>query len=250
MAFSLMGLGCVKSHNFLTGCGYNFGVRILLVEDDDVIARQIAAVLEREGLHVDIAPDGEEGLDKAIVGNYSSIVLDVMLPKRDGWSVCSELRRCRMTTPILMLTARDSVEDRIRGLEGGADDYLPKPFDVRELVARVKALLRRDKVHKTGIIHIGDLEVDTNGKTVKREGKLIDLTPREFSLLEALARNQGRTLTRNMILESVWDNDESLDNTVNFHVASLRKKVDAPFETKLIHTVHGIGYTLRSSGDE
>src|SRR5579862_458756 len=167
-----------------------------------------------------------------------------MPPKCDGWSVCSEIRRHRDQVPILMLTARDSVDDRIKGLEGGADDYLPKPFDARELIARVKALVRRDKVHRTGLIQVADMEIDTNAHTVKRGGNQIVLTPREFSLLEALARNQGRTLTRSVILESVWDNDESLDNTVNFHVASLRKKVDAPFEPKLIHTVHGIGYVV------
>jgi DNA-binding response OmpR family regulator len=218
----------------------------LVVEDDAVIARQIASVLEREHLTVDIASDGEEGLHQAYMNGYALIVLDIMLPKRDGWSVCEDLRKNRETVPILMLTARDSVDDRIKGLEGGADDYLPKPFDVREFVARVRALLRRDKVHRTGIIQIADLEIDTNAHTVKRGGQEIDLTPREFSLLEALARNQGRTLTRNIILDSIWNNEESLENTVNFHVASLRKKVDAPFETKLIQTVHGIGYVLRS----
>lgn len=222
-------------------------MRVLLVEDDAIIARQIKALLERESFNVETAGDGQEGLDLASLGGYGLIVLDIMLPKRDGWSVCSEIRRHRDQVPILMLTARDSVDDRIKGLEGGADDYLPKPFDARELVARVKALVRRDKVHRTGLIQIADMEIDTNAHTVKRSGNLIDLTPREFSLLEALARNQGRTLTRTVILESVWDNDESLDNTVNFHVASLRKKVDASFQPKLIHTVHGIGYVLRSS---
>ncbi len=221
-------------------------VRVLLVEDDAVIARQIKALLDREGFSVEIAPDGEEGLDLALIGGYGLLILDIMLPNLDGWSLCASVRKQKDTVPILMLTARDSVDDRIRGLEGGADDYLPKPFDARELVARVRALLRRDKIHRTGFINIADMEIDTNAHTVKREGNLIELTPREFSLLEALARNQGRTLTRTVILESVWDNDESLDNTVNFHVASLRKKVDAPFEPKLIHTVHGIGYVMRT----
>jgi two-component system copper resistance phosphate regulon response regulator CusR len=221
----------------------------LVVEDDEVIAKQIAAVLERERFTVEIAPDGEEGLDLAMIGGYGAIVLDIMLPKRDGWSICSELRRERQTVPILMLTARDSIDDRIKGLTGGADDYLPKPFDVRELVARLHALLRRDKIHRTGIIHIADLEIDTNAHRATRAGQSLDLTPREFSLLEALARNEGRTLTRSVILESVWNNEESLDNTVNFHVASLRKKVDAPFPTNLVHTVHGIGYVLRPEAD-
>lgn len=220
-----------------------------MVEDDKVIASQIAKALERENFKVEVATDGEEGLDLALIGGYDLVLLDIMLPKRDGWSICSELRREKQTVPILMLTARDSVDDRIRGLEGGADDSLPKPFDVRELIARINALLRRDKVHKTGSISIADLEIDTKGKTVKRGGKAINLTPREFELLEALARNEGRTLTRPAILENVWNNEESLENTVNFHLASLRKKVDEPFELKLIHTVHGIGYVLRVDKD-
>ena len=221
-------------------------MRILLVEDDLVIAEQIVGALKREGYCVDVAHDGETAVEAAIIGSHSLVILDVMLPKLDGWGVCKELRQMRMTVPVLMLTARDSVEDRVRGLEGGADDYLPKPFDVRELMARIRALSRRDMVHKTGIIEVGGLKIDSNAHTVTREGQTIQLTPREFSLLEALARNEGRTLTRAVILESVWNNEESLDNTVNFHITSLRKKVDAPFEEKLIHTVHGIGYVLRS----
>lgn len=221
-------------------------MRILVVEDDVVIAEQIARHLEREKYQVDVRRDGVEGESAARQEPYGLIVLDIMLPQRNGWDVCENLRRAKVTSPILMLTARDSIEDRIRGLEGGADDYLAKPFDIRELLARVKALVRRDKVHRTGSITIGDMEIDTHAHTVRRSGKEIHLTPREFSLLEALARNEGRTLTREVILERIWDNEESLVNTVNFHVASLRRKVDADFPVKLIHTVHGIGYVLRS----
>lgn len=217
----------------------------MLVEDDEVIAGQIASVLQRERFTVDNAYDGEEALDKALVETYALVILDIMLPKRDGWSLCNEIRKEKLTVPILMLTARDSIDDRIRGLNGGADDYLPKPFDVRELLARVNALVRRDKVHRTGIINVADLTMDTHARSVTRSGKTIDLTPREFALLEALARNEGRTLTRSVILDSVWNNEESLESTVNFHVASLRKKLDAPFDVKLIQTVHGIGYVLR-----
>jgi len=180
------------------------------------------------------------------VGTYGLVVLDLMLPKLDGFEVCSQLRRNRSTVPILMLTARDEIDDRVRGLDVGADDYLPKPFDVRELQARVRALLRRDKVLKTGVLTIDDLEIDSSAKTVRRGGKEVHLTPREFSLLEALTRNVGRTLTREMILDSVWNNEEALENTVNFHVTSLRKKIDTEGATKLIHTVHGFGYVLRS----
>lgn len=221
-----------------------------MVEDDTVIASQLSLALEREGFRPDVARDGDQGLQMAQEGSYALLILDVMLPKRDGWSVCEELRKGRSTLPILMLTARDAVEDRIKGLSGGADDYLPKPFDIRELMARIQALLRRDKVHRTGIIRIGDLELDSHAHTVTRGGTEIELTPREFSLLESLARNEGRTLTRQAILERVWDNEDSLENTVNFHVASLRKKIDSGFETKLIHTVHGIGYVLRAGATD
>lgn len=221
-------------------------MRILLVEDDLVIAEQIARTLERERFKVDTVRDGVEAEGKGYDSAYNLIILDVMLPGRDGWTICENLRRAKVRTPILMLTARDSVEDRIRGLEGGADDYLPKPFDVRELMARMKALLRRDQVHKTGVLAIADLEIDTGARTVTRSGQLIKLTRREYDLLEALAKNEGRTLTREAILERIWNNEESQLNTVNFHVVSLRKKVDADFEPKLIQTVHGIGYVLRA----
>jgi DNA-binding response OmpR family regulator len=183
----------------------------------------------------------------AVLKAYGLIILDIMLPRRDGWSVCSEARRCGVTAQILMLTARDSIEDRVKGLEGGADDYLPKPFDMRELLARVFALIRREAVHRTGIIAIDDLVIDSRAHTVTRAGETVYLTPREFSLLEALARNEGRTLTREVILENVWNDEESLENTVNFHITSLRKKIDTPDRNKLIHTVHGLGYVLRRS---
>lgn len=212
-----------------------------------MIADQISVFLTREGLVVDRVANGEDGLDKALWERYSLIILDIMLPGIDGWAICRRLRESKNAVPILMLTARDSVEDRVRGLEGGADDYLPKPFDARELLARARALIRRDKVHRTGKIQVADLEVDSAAHTVRRAGKEIHLTPREYSLLEALARNEGRTLTREVILESVWNNEESLDNTVNFHITSLRRKIDVDFEPKLIHTVHGFGYVLKSS---
>ena len=216
-----------------------------MVEDDVVIATQLAAALEKEGFVTQVLRDGEDALDDALGGSYGLIVLDIMLPRRDGWSICRELRDEKITTPILMLTARDSVEDRVKGLQGGADDYLPKPFDVREFLARVNALLRRDKIHRSGTVKIADLEIDTASHKVLRGDTPIDLTPREFALLEMLARNEGRTLTRQMILDSLYDDEEPLENTVNFHITSLRKKLDAPFPIKLIHTVHGIGYVLR-----
>ena len=219
-----------------------------MIEDDLVIAEQLTRSLEREKYVVDIFRNGPDGEEAYFRESYSLIILDIMLPGRDGWTICENLRRAKVATPILMLTARDSVDDRIKGLQGGADDYLPKPFDVRELIARIQALTRRDKMNRTGLIVISDLEIDTVGHVVKRGGQTVKLTPREFSLLEALARNEGRTLTREVILERVWDEDENLLNSVNFHVVSLRKKIDADHPVKLIQTVHGIGYSLRSGG--
>lgn len=221
-------------------------MRVLLVEDDRVIAEQVAEALRGVGYTVDAVGDGESALVEAAIHDYGLILLDVMLPGRDGWQVCAALRRRKSTVPVLMLTARDAIEDRVRGLDEGADDYLTKPFDVRELLARVGALLRRDKLHRTGIIRVADLEVDTRAHAATRGGEPLNLTPREFSLLEALARNEGRVLTRQVILESVWDNEEALENTVNFHITSLRKKVDQGHEHKLIQTVYGIGYSLRA----
>lgn len=225
-------------------------MRILLIEDDETIASLIRSGLEEARFDVEWAPEGAGGLDKALSAGYDLIVLDLMLPGRDGWSICRELRARRVTTPILMLTARDAVQDRVRGLEAGADDYLPKPFDFTELLARVRALLRRDKVHKSRVIEVGDLEIDTATATVRRAGQEVHLTPREYQLLEALAANEGRVLTREMIQERVWKDDESYSNTVDVHITFLRKKIDASHEVKLIHTVHRAGYMLRGPGDE
>lgn len=220
-------------------------MRILIVEDDEVIRQQLWRALLREGYSVMTAKDGEEGLALALTNDLDIVVLDIMMPKRDGLSVCDALRRAKSSLPILMLTAKDEVNDRVKGLEIGADDYLVKPFAYEELHARLKALLRRDKVNRSSRIQIADLVIDTNNQTASRNGTALHLTPREFSLLEALARNEGRVLTREAILERVWDNEESLPNTVNFHITSLRKKVDASYDLKLIHTVHGFGYSIR-----
>jgi len=225
-------------------------MRILLIEDDDVIAERIKFGLEKARFVVDVAYDGETGLQMAREGPYSVLILDLMLQGRDGWSVCEALRIRGNPVPILMLTARGAVEDGVRGLNAGADDYLPKPFDFNELLARVRALLRRDQLHKSGSLQIADLEIDSTTRQVRRGGRELVLTPREFSLLEALARNEGRTLTREHILERVWGDDESYSNTVSFHVDSLRKKVDTEDALKLINTVHGIGYVLRNPEGE
>ncbi len=221
-------------------------MRLLVVEDDAEIAEGVAALLRNDGHAVDVANDGSKGLSLALDDRYAAVVLDAMLPGLDGWSLLGRLRRAKLRTPVLMLTARDAIEDRVRGLEEGADDYLVKPFDPRELLARVRALLRREQTLKTGRIEIADLVIDTTDRTATRMGEPLRLTPREYALLEALGRNVGRVLTREVILGSVFDADERTDNSVSFHVASLRKKVDGGREEPLIRTVHGFGYSLRT----
>ncbi|MGV3723600.1 MAG: response regulator transcription factor [Actinomycetota bacterium] len=225
-------------------------MRILLVEDEKPIASVIRRGLEGARFSVDVAEDGEVGLARALSGDYQLIILDLMLPRRDGWSVCAEIRARRIVTPILMLTAREGVEDRVKGLEIGADDYLPKPFDFTELVARVRALLRRDKIHRSQVIRVADLEIDAGAGVVRRGGQEIHLTRREFTLLEALAANEGRVLTREAILDRVWMDEDSYSNTVDVHIALLRKKIDAGRDVRLIQTVHGVGYTLRAPGGD
>jgi DNA-binding response OmpR family regulator len=220
-------------------------MKILVIEDDEVIADLVRMGLEEARFAVDVARDGDSGLRKALEGEYGLIILDLMLPGQDGWQICAALRARRRVVPILMLTARDGVDDRVRGLDTGADDYLPKPFDFAELLARVRALLRRDKVHRARVIQVADLTIDTGGGQVWRAGKEIRLTPREYTLLEALAANEGRVLTRDVIQQRVWRDDESFPNTVNVHINALRRKIDADHAVKLIHTVHGLGYTLR-----
>jgi DNA-binding response OmpR family regulator len=237
-------------YNFLTNGSYAVTVNILLIEDDEVIAELVQMGLEEARFTVEVARDGISGLARALEGEYALIILDLMLPGQDGWSICAALRSRRRPVPILMLTARDAVEDRVRGLEAGADDYLPKPFDFTELRARVRALLRRDKVNRARVIRIADLEIDTGSSQVRRAGQEIRLTPREYTLLEALAANEGRVLTRELIQERVWLDEESYPHTVNVHINALRRKIDADHEVKLIHTVHGMGYTLRGPETE
>lgn len=225
-------------------------MRLLLIEDDEIIAELVRGGLEEARFRVDVAEDGAQGLRMALAEDYGVVILDLMLPGMDGMRVCQSLRSRRSTVPILMLTARDAITDRVKGLEAGADDYLPKPFDFTELLARVRALLRRDKVHKAGVIRVADLEIDTTAARVRRAGQELHLTPREYALLEALAVNEGRVLTRDVIQDRIWMDEESTSNTVNVHVALLRKKVDADFPVKLIHTVHGFGYMLRTPDEE
>jgi DNA-binding response OmpR family regulator len=220
-------------------------MKLLLIEDDMAIATMIRRGLTEAGYTVDAETHGSQGLQNALANTYNLIILDVMLPGHNGFEICAELRSHRIQTPILMLTARDTVEDKVRGLDTGADDYLPKPFDFQELMARVRALLRRDKVHKVRMITVGDLVIDTAQHKVTRAGTEVRLSHREYDLLEALAANENRVLSREAIQERIWMNEESYTNTVDVYIGMLRKKIDAGYSVKLIHTVHGVGYTLR-----
>jgi len=221
-------------------------MRILLVEDDASVASFIARGLQEERYAVDIASDGEEGFLMADSTPYDLIILDVMLPKLDGLTVCRRLRGNRNLTPILLLTARDAVEDRVTGLDSGADDYLTKPFAFPEFVARVRVLLRRGAAPQPGALKIADLELDPVTHRVWRGGNEITLTNKEYALLEYLLRNENRVLTRTAIIEHVWDiHFDSLTNIVDVHIRSLRAKMDKDFSPQLIHTVRGVGYVLK-----
>ena len=223
-------------------------MRLLLVEDERPLAIALHRIFAQNGIKVTWVEDGESGYDTARAEEFDVIVLDVMLPGWNGWEVLERLRKSRDHTPVLMLTALDEVEDRVKGLNLGADDYLPKPFATEELLARVKALFRRDKVNRGDVVRVADLEIDRDSQRVVRGGKEITLTRREYDLLEALALNEGRVLTREAILDRVWHDEETVSNTVDVFIGTLRKKVDAPFDRKLIHTAIGFGYVMREGG--
>jgi DNA-binding response OmpR family regulator len=224
-------------------------LKILVIEDDARIAAGIKQGLQLVRYTVDVAHDGTEGMKRAMDGSYALLILDLMLPGMDGMTICRNLRARKVSTPILMLTARDAVEDRVGGLQTGADDYLVKPFDFSELLARIQALLRRDQVYKSTVIRIGDLEVDRDHRLVRRGGREIALTGREFALLEALAANEGRVLSRDFIRDRIWNDEESYSNNVEWFIKELRKKIDAEPHEKLIHTVYGLGYSLRAPAE-
>ncbi|WP_009961933.1 heavy metal response regulator transcription factor [Verrucomicrobium spinosum] len=224
-------------------------MRILIVEDERRSREFLAKGLQEAGYVVDVAGDGEEGLQATRDSAFDLIVLDVMLPVRDGWHVLEHLRTEGCETPVLFLTARDSVPDRVRGLELGADDYLVKPFAWTEFLARVRTLLRRSPVRTAEIIKIGDLELDLPRMKARRGRHPIDLTAKEFQLLSLLARRRGEVLSRTTICEQVWDMNFSTDsNAVDVAMGRLRRKVDEPFENKLIHTQRGLGYILEDRG--
>ena len=226
-------------------------MRILLVEDDTVIAGTLAKGLREESYAVDIAADGDAALYQAAINPYDAIVLDVMLPKRDGFAVVRELRKRRSSVPVLMLTARDTVSDRVTGLDEGADDYLTKPFEFRELLARLRALLRRGPALAVPVIRVADLELDTFAQRATRAGKPVELTTREYALLEYLARNTGRVVGRAEISDHVWDDHyDPASNLIESYINRLRKKLEGPGLTPLIHTRRGAGYSLADDSGE
>jgi two-component system copper resistance phosphate regulon response regulator CusR len=222
-------------------------MHILIVEDEKKIAAFIRRGLIENGFVVDVAEDGEQGLEIALARKMDLIILDVLLPKRDGWSLIEELRRSGVHTPVLFLTARDSVPDRVKGFDLGADDYLIKPFHFSELLARVRSLLRRAPERRDETITVGDLEIDQRRHRVSRGGSAINLTPKEFSLLLYLASSPGDIVSRTSIVEQVWDiNFDTGTNVVDVMMRRLRAKVDDPFEKKMIQTIRGVGYVLNA----
>ncbi len=224
-------------------------MKILLVEDDAKTLAVLRKGLVENGYVVDTAATGADGLARAAAGGYDLIVLDVMLPRKDGWAVLRELRAAGVTTPVLFLTARDAVRDRVKGLELGADDYLVKPFAFAELLARVRTVLRRGSSRPPDTIPVGDLAIDLARQKATRGGAALDLTPKEFVLLALLARRPGEVLSRALIAEHVWGVKLDPDtNVVDVHVRRLRAKADDPFDAKLIHTVRGVGYVLEARG--
>jgi len=222
-------------------------VQLLVIEDEPKVGQALREGLQAEGYEVVLAETGEDGFFVASNRVFDLIVLDVMLPGRDGLEVLAALRRQGISTPVLLLTAKDAVESRVAGLDAGADDYLVKPFAFPELSARIRALLRRGKAEPMTLIRIGSFEVDPVTRTVLREGIRLELTVREFELLEYLARNKGRVVSREMLARDVWKEPgraTPLDNVIDVHVARLRKKLDDPFSIKLLHTVRGVGFLL------
>jgi DNA-binding response OmpR family regulator len=220
-------------------------MRILLVEDDRRIARFVTKGLREQSYAVDVTGNGDDACYKLSLNDYDAVILDVMIPGRDGFEVCRDLRASGSAVPVIMLTARDTVNDRITGLDSGADDYLTKPFAVTELLARLRALLRRGHVVRPATISIADLVLDTGAQQATRNGRALALTTKEYALLEYLAREQGRVVGRAEIAEHVWDeNFDPMTNLIDVHINRLRRKVDNDFAVKLIHTRRGAGYML------
>jgi len=220
-------------------------MRVLLIEDDRKAAKLLAKGLHEEGFVVDVAPTGEEGEEQAAVNEYDVIVLDWLLPGKDGITVCQSLRARDLSTPILMLTARDGLADRVKGLSTGADDYLTKPFAFAELLARIRALLRRSRNARPAVLRVSDLTLDPASRRVTRAGVSVALTSKEFAILEVLMRSAGEIVSRTSLVERVWNEaSEVLDNLVDVHLSHLRKKIDYGDRSPLIHTIRGFGYRL------
>ena len=225
-------------------------MRVLLVEDNKQLCRALRQGLEEEGFAVDIAEDGDEADAKARTTNYDGIILDLMLPKKDGITLLKGWRASGIQTHVLVLTARGALDDKVRGLDSGADDYLTKPFELEELLARLRALIRRGHSVKDPLLRVHDLTIDTSSRTVKRANKLIPLTPKEYALLEFLAFHHGKVVSRSMIWEHLWDeHDESVSNVVDVYIRYLRNKIDKDFSPPLILTRWGEGYMLRGEDD-
>jgi two-component system, OmpR family, copper resistance phosphate regulon response regulator CusR len=220
-------------------------VRVLVVEDEKKTAEYLKRGLSEHGFVVDVAENGEDGLHLASTEDYALVVLDVMLPDKDGWSVVREFRKTGKRTPVLFLTARDTLDDKVKGLELGADDYMVKPFAFSELLARIRTVLRRSPDRRTETAKVADLEIDFFRHKATRGGKRLDLAPKEFAVLWLLASHHGEVLSRTLISEHVWDiNFDSDANVIDVAIRRLRKKVDEPFSASLIHTVRGVGYVL------
>lgn len=226
-------------------------MRILVVEDEPGVAQFIQQGLTEAGYAIDVARDGAEGLDYALAKTYDAIVLDIMMPKLNGLEVLRELRNQRIKTPVLLLTARDGVDDRVQGLDSGADDYLVKPFAFPELLARLRALLRRPPLQSDAILQVGDLAMDVSRHEVRRAGQVIELSQREFALLELLLRHPNQVLTRTQIMEHVWNfNFYAETKVVDVYIGYLRRKLEADFADPLIHTIRGVGYKLRAEAQD
>jgi len=230
---------------------YYFGgesLRILVVEDEAKVARALQEGLEREEYKVVVAGTGEEGFYLVSAEEFDLVILDLMLPGRDGLQILSTLRKRGLLTPVLILTARDAIEDRVHGLDKGADDYLVKPFAFPELLARIRALLRRGRTQQVARLQLADLEMDLVARRVRRGGRDVEFTAREFELLEYLLRHKEQVVSREMLAREVWREPSRatpLDNVIDVHMARLRRKIDEPFDRKLIHTIRGVGYVLR-----
>lgn len=226
-------------------------MKALIIEDETKTAMYLRKGLSESGFTVDVAEQGQDGLQLALTRPYDIILLDIMLPEQDGWSVLAEIRRAGNQTAILILTARDAVQDRVKGLEQGADDYLVKPFAFSELLARIRTILRRGSKLQPNALRVADLEIDFVQHRAVRAGKRLELTPKEFALLSLLVRRRGEVLTRTVIADQVWDmNFDSHTNVVDVHMRRLRSKVDESFQHKLIQTVRGVGYVLEGPAEE